>query len=230
MDIEGTTTPLDFVHQVAFPYARSHAEEFIERHAPLPEVIFDLEGLRREHAQDARLGRKPPSLTNGGTPRSFARYIDWLITADRKSTPLKSLQGKIWEEGYASRELVGRVFDDVPDALKRWQTEKRLVAIFSSGSVLAQQLLFAHTTAGDLTKYISAYFDTTTGGKLEPQSYTKIARALGRPPQEIVFLSDVTRELDAAAAAGIEVLLCDRPGNHPPPENTYTLIRSFVEL
>ena len=125
---------------------------------------------------------------------------------------------------------MSRVFDDVPDALKRWQAEKRSVAIFSSGSVLAQQLLFAHTTAGDLTRYVSAYFDTTTGSKVEASSYTKIARTLGCLPQEIVFVSDMTRELDAAAAAGIEVLLCHRPGNHPQPENRYTLIRSFTEL
>jgi enolase-phosphatase E1 len=230
LDIEGTTTPIDFVYQVLFPYARLHARQFIERHASLPEVRLDLDGLRQEHVEDLRRGLKPPALADGGAPQSLAAYIDWLIVQDRKLTPLKSLQGKIWEEGYLSGELQGRVFDDVPAALKRWHRQKRRIAIFSSGSVLAQRLLFAHTTVGDLTKYLSAYFDTTIGSKSKAGSYTNIARALDCAAGEIVFLSDVTPELDAAAAAGFAVLLCQRPGNHPQPENTYKVIPSFDEV
>jgi enolase-phosphatase E1 len=134
---------------------------------------------------------------------------------DRKSTPLKSLQGKIWEEGYRSGELRSQVFDDVPPAFERWNKEQKLVCIYSSGSVLAQKLLFAYTNAGDLTKYIFNYFDTTIGSKVESGSYLAIAGRLGLPPAEIVFASDVVAELDAAHAAGLRTVCVVRPGNRP---------------
>src|SRR6516162_9753789 len=227
LDIEGTTTPIDFVFKVLFSYARSHAEQFLERHRSSPEVLEDLSGLWREHLQDSGQGFSPPALKNPSEPESFVPYIDWLIECDRKSTPLKSLQGKIWAEGYASDELRSQVFDDVLPALTRWRAQNRTLAIFSSGSVLAQQLLFAHTTAGDLTKFLSGYFDTTIGTKTDPGSYGQIARKLECPPAEIVFISDVVSELDGAQAAGLHVLLCNRPGNHPQPENAYNIIQTF---
>jgi len=230
LDIEGTTTPIDFVFKVLFPYARSHVEQFLERHASSPEVLEDLSGLRGEHVQDTSQGFSPPALRNSNEPGSFVPYIDWLIERDRKSTPLKSLQGKIWAEGYASGELRSQVFDDVPPALERWQAQNRTLAIFSSGSVLAQKLLFAHTTAGDLTKFLSAHFDTTIGRKTDLASYGKIARTLERSPAEIVFISDVVAELNGAQAAGLHALLCKRPGNHPQPENAYNIIRTFDNI
>jgi len=149
---------------------------------------------------------------------------------DRKSMPLKSLQGKIWEEGYRSGELRGQVFDDVPRALERWQEQKKNTYIFSSGSVLAQKLLFAHTTAGDLTRHISHYFDTTTGSKTDTKSYQEIANVLHRLPSEVVFISDVTIELDAAKSAGMQTLLCVRPGNRPQPASTHVLIRTLDDV
>ena len=227
LDIEGTTTPIDFVFKVLFPYARSHTEQFLEWHGSLPEVLEDLSGLWREHLQDIVQGFSPPALKNPNEPGSFVRYIDWLIERDRKSTPLKSLQGRIWAEGYASGELCSQVFDDVPPALKRWHEQRRTVAIFSSGSVLAQKLLFAHTTAGDLTKFLSAYFDTTIGTKTDPASYGSIARTLELLPTEIVFVSDVVSELNGAQDAGLRVLLCKRPGNHLQPESAYNIIQTF---
>jgi enolase-phosphatase E1 len=162
-------------------------------------VRADIARLREEHAADAREGLNPPRLhddTQEAELESSVAYMDWLITRDRKSTPLKSLQGKIWEEGYQDGQLHGQVFDDVPRALKRWQERKKNTAIFSSGSVLAQRLLFANTAAGDLTPYISRYFDTTTGGKSDSHSYQEIARILQRLPSVMVFISDVTTELD----------------------------------
>jgi 2,3-diketo-5-methylthio-1-phosphopentane phosphatase len=126
--------------------------------------------------------------------------------------------------------LHGQVFEDVPRALKRWQEQKKQSGIFSSGSVLAQKLLFANTTAGDLTLYISHYFDTTAGSKIGAQSYQEIAHVLQRLPSEIAFISDVTTELDAAKAAGIQALLCVRPGNPPQPVSTHRLIRSLDEV
>jgi enolase-phosphatase E1 len=230
LDIEGTTTPIDFVFRVLFSYARSHTERFLEQHRSSPDVVGDLDCLRREHLEDTHQGLNPPALKNPHEPGSFVAYVDWLIERDRKSTPLKSLQGKIWAEGYASGELCSQVFDDVPPALKRWQGQNRTIAIFSSGSVLAQKLLFAHTPAGDLTRFLSAYFDTTIGTKTDCVSYEKISRMLERSPAEIIFISDVVRELDMAEAAGLQALLCERPGNHPQPENSYRVIRTFDEL
>ena len=230
LDIEGTTTPIDFVSKVLFRYARSHTASFLERHGSSQELLEDLDGLRREHLDDTRQGLNPPALKNPHGPEAFIAYVDWLIERDRKSTPLKSLQGKIWAEGYARGELRSQVFDDVPPAFKRWQAQNRTIAIFSSGSVLAQKLLFAHTASGDLTRFLSAYFDTTVGTKTDSASYEKIATLLKRWPAEIVFISDVVRELDGAEAAGLHALLCERPGNHPQPKNSHKVIRTFDEL
>ena len=230
LDVEGTTTPIDFVFKVLFPYARSHAEGFLERHGSSPDVLEDLNGLQREHLKDARQGLSPPALINPNQPREFAPYVEWLIERDRKSTPLKSLQGKIWAQGYASGELRSQVFDDVPPALRRWQEQNKTVAIFSSGSVLAQKLLFAHTVAGDLTRFLSTYFDTTIGTKTDPVSYEKIARMLECSPPEIVFISDVVSELDGAEAAALQTLFCERPGNHPQPANSHDLVRTFDDV
>jgi enolase-phosphatase E1 len=227
LDIEGTTTPLDFVHHVLFPYARSHVRPFLEQQLASPDVRADVAALRQEHLVDVRQDLNPPSLRND-TPatdfESLVQYIQWLTERDRKSTPLKSLQGKVWEEGYRTGELRSPIFGDVPSALRRWQEQARNTCIFSSGSVLAQKLLFAHTTAGDLTAHISGYFDTSGGAKTDPESYVKIARALQQSPSEAVFISDVSAELDAAQAAGFWTLLCYRPGNRPQPANKHVLI------
>src|SRR5205823_401284 len=132
-----------------------------------------------------------------------------------KSTALKSIQGKIWDKGFANGELKGEVFPDVPSALRRWTEEGKKVYIFSSGSVLAQKLVFGHTQYGDLTKYLSGFFDTKTGPKREPQSYNTIAKKIGIAPNDILFLSDVPEELIAAQQAGMQTKLVVRPGNKP---------------
>src|SRR5262249_22946443 len=148
-----------------------------------------------------------------------------------KSTPLKSLQGKIWEEGYRTGQLCGQVFEDVPRAFDRWREQGKQIYIYSSGSVLAQKLLFSNTEAGNLTPLISGYFDTNIGLKKDAGSYRRIADKLGRLPSEILFVSDVAAELDAAAKAGLQVVLCSRPGHELPagPLN-YTAIETFDEL
>ena len=148
---------------------------------------------------------------------------------DRKSTGLKSLQGKIWEAGYRSGELRGEVYEDVPRAFARWKEQQRIIAIFSSGSVLAQRLLFAHSTAGDLTGYLQAYFDTTTGAKQEAESHRRIAEALQSQPPEILFLSDVVAELDAARLAGMQTALCVR-AELSPPAGAHPVIHAFDEV
>jgi len=217
LDIEGTTTPITFVYDVLFPFARRRIREY------LPQA--DLESLKREHEEDLRQGRNPPAWS-----AEPVEYLQWLIDQDRKSTPLKSLQGKIWLEGYERGELRGEVFQDVPRSLERWRQKEIDVRIFSSGSILAQRLLFSNTASGDLTVFMSGYFDTTTGPKNDPASYRQIADAFGIPASEIVFISDVTRELDAARQAGMQTLLCIRPGNHPQPPHDHRTITTLDEV
>jgi len=216
LDIEGTTTPIAFVHEVLFSYARDHAKDFLASNVDAD----DITRLREEHAADVSNGEHPPA--------ELAAYVEWLIARDRKSTGLKSLQGKIWRQGYLDGSLKSQVYADVAPAFARWRTRGLSISIFSSGSVLAQQLLFAHTDAGDLTKFIDHYFDTNVGKKADAASYLRIAEALSLPAKEVLFISDVVAELDGANEAGMETLLSIRPGN-PPQEGAekYRAIHSF---
>jgi len=226
LDIEGTTTPIAFVHEVLFSYARTHVRDFLTSNADSAEVRADVAVLREEHAADVGNNNQPPAIDEG-----IAVYVEWLIERDRKSTGLKSLQGKIWRRGYADGSLKSQVYDDVAPAFERWRAKGLSVNIFSSGSVLAQQLLFAHTNAGDLTKFIENYFDTNVGKKGEAESYRRIAEALRLRAGDVLFISDVVAELDAASEAGMQALLSIRPGN-PPQNNTdrYRAIHSFDEI
>ena len=218
LDIEGTTTPIDFVHDVLFAYARDHVRDFLTDNFDSAEVRADIALLREEHEVDVRENRNPPPLA--GDIESIATYVKWLIACDRKSTGLKSLQGKIWQQGYLAGVLKSQVFADVRPALERWRARGLSISIFSSGSVLAQRLLFAHTDAGDLTRFIDNYFDTQVGKKGEANSYRRIAEALNLHPGEILFISDVITELDAAREAGMKTLFCIRPSN--PSTNNAT--------
>ncbi|MDQ3181152.1 MAG: acireductone synthase [Acidobacteriota bacterium] len=165
------------------------------------------------------------------TAESFADYLLWLMDEDRKSTPLKSLQGKIWQTGYESGELKSEVFDDVVRAFERWKSENKTIAIYSSGSVLAQQLLFRYTNFGDLTYFISNCFDTETGAKRDAESYRKIASALGFSTETLAFVSDISEELDAAKKAGFQTFLAIRQGNKPINHKTnHQPIHSFDEI
>jgi enolase-phosphatase E1 len=217
LDIEGTTTPISFVYDVLFPFARAHAAEHLDEEAQ--------RSLKLEYDSDAAKGVMPPAWSKGALA-----YVHWLMDQDRKSTALKTLQGRIWQEGYRRGELHGEVFPDVPVALKKWNDAGIDVRIYSSGSILAQQLLFSTTRDGDLTRYLKGYFDTTTGAKTQPSSYTTISEAFALRPSEIVFISDVTRELDAANAAGLQVRLAVRPGNPVQPAHVYPSIKTFAEV
>jgi len=222
LDVEGTTTPIDFVANVLFPYARRHVRTFVERNRS--SVRDALDRLRDDLG--AEVGA-PPWLES---PASIETAVHWLMDRDRKSTGLKSLQGKIWEEGYRNGKLRSVVFDDVPAALQRWSRGGRTLAVFSSGSVLAQKLLFAHTQAGDLTPLVRAHFDTTIGAKKDAESYGKIARQLETAAPEVLFVSDVRAEIDAAAAAGMQTRLCVRPGNAPAEPGPHEILRNFNDL
>ena len=221
LDIEGTTTPIAFVHDVLFSYARAHVRDFLTANINSEEVQADIALLREE--------RQPTPLDQDID--SLVAYIDWLIAQDRKSTGLKSLQGKIWREGYVNGSLKSQVYSDVAPALERWHAAGLNVSIFSSGSVLAQQLLFAHTDAGDLTRFIDNYFDTNVGKKGEAQSYLHIATALNLKSEKIMFISDIVAELEAAEAAGMKPVLSIRPGNHPQNDSDrYPTIHNFDQL
>ena len=230
LDIEGTTTPIDFVYNVLFPYARLHAKNYLETHRPKMEI----DGLINKNIEDERLGLDPPLLERSPEQVSIDTlnaYVQWLMDRDRKTTALKSLQGKIWEDGYRKNELRSQIFEDVPFAFKRWREQDKLICIYSSGSVLAQKLLFANTEAGDLSQSINGYYDTNIGGKKEAASYSSIAADMNLEASSILFISDVTDELDAAATAGLSTLLCVRPGNHKyPPETIHKIIKTFDEI
>jgi enolase-phosphatase E1 len=227
LDIEGTVTPVSFVQDVLFPYARERISGWVQAYANEPEVRAAIQMLRREHGEES--GEEAPPPWHDADPGAYAC---WLIDRDRKSTPLKTLQGRIWEDAYRAGMLMAPVFDDVPKALARWTKSGREVAIFSSGSVLAQRLLFANTTAGDLTRHLSGYFDTATGPKRDRASYERIAAARGKTPAEVLFLSDVPAELDAAREAGMRTALCVRPGAPEPKPGAafHTVIRTFDEV
>jgi enolase-phosphatase E1 len=230
LDIEGTTTPVEFVYQVLFPYARNQLRRFV--HQQPQTIASDIKSLRKEHTIDLQQGLNPPAWDDGPDSLlpSMIAYVEWLMDRDRKSPALKSLQGKIWQEGYLSGELRGQVYSDVPVAFERWSRQGRDICIFSSGSVLAQKLLFAHTTAGDLTPFIRDYFDTSTGAKTAEQSYRRIAAALKVPASEIVFLSDTRGELDSAQLAGMQTACCIRSAQHQRESSNHPVIRTFDEI
>ncbi len=190
LDIEGTTSSISFVADELFPYARTHLRDFAAAHAEaVAPILADVPG-----------------------DDPLATLLDW-IDEDRKATPLKTLQGMIWANGYADGTLKGHVYPDTPRALRRWQAAGIPVHIYSSGSIAAQKLLFRHSIAGDLTPLIAGYFDTTSGPKRDAGSYAAIAAALGLAPPEILFVSDVQAEIDAARAAGLQALLIARAGD-----------------
>lgn len=229
LDIEGTTTPIDFVHQKLFPYARTRMKDFLAEN--LGSLENEIKRLKTEYTEDFAAGDYA-EVFDENSASSIASYANFLIDRDRKSTGIKSLQGKIWQSGYETGELKSEVFADVPPAFKRWTADGKSIAIFSSGSVLAQRLLFANTEHGNLTSYISSYFDTNVGGKKEAGSYLKIACSESFPQVEnFLFVSDVTEELDAAREAGMKTLLSIRRGNAPiSKESKHRIIHSFDEI
>jgi enolase-phosphatase E1 len=215
LDIEGTLSPLAFVHEVMFPFAREHAAGWLTAHWG-HEVITQL-------AHDA-------GVDSFRDPHDAEAAVHRLMDADAKVTGLKQLQGLIWEQGFRSGDLRSTLFDDVVPALDHWRELGYSFRIYSSGSIHAQRLFFAHTTAGDLTSRFSGYYDTTTGSKKEATSYTAIATNCGLPASEILFISDLVDELDAAQAAGMNTALAMRPGNKPQLESGHPSITSFSEI
>jgi enolase-phosphatase E1 len=233
LDIEGTATPIDFVYKTLFPFASRKMESFLRDHAQDFEIQSLIKDLRAQHEVDERNDLQPPSWMDDSEEArlgSSVAYGQWLMARDSKCTPLKSLQGRIWQEGFTSGELRGEVFPDVPLAFRRWRRQGKTIGIYSSGSVLAQQLLFRTTTAGDLTSYISAFFDTRMGAKTEAESYKKIAASLSSGPQHFLFISDAEKEIEAAQSAGMQSLLCERDPGSASSRGPNEAIHTFDDL
>lgn len=189
-DIEGTTSSIDFVHETLFPYARKHLRSFLQAHGEEPAVQAELTAVAQEVGRELSLDEAADVLEN------------W-IDEDRKITPLKSLQGLIWAQGYAAGELQGHVYADTPECLRQWQAQGIRLYVYSSGSVAAQKLIFGHSSAGDLTPLFSGYFDTRIGAKRETAAYQAILAEIALPAEQVLFLSDIGAELDAARDAGL---------------------------
>ena len=217
-DIEGTTSSISFVKDVLFPYARKRLPAFIVTHTD----NVDVQHWLHEAAKEANL----ISATQQEMIALLQRWID----EDRKATPLKALQGMIWEEGYREGAFRAHLYPDTAPALEQWKRQGLDLYVYSSGSVQAQKLYFAHCDAGDLTPLFSGYFDTETGPKRAADSYRRIAQAIGRPAAEILFLSDIVEELDAARSAGMRTTLLARAPARCPAGGTHPCVADFSSI
>jgi enolase-phosphatase E1 len=233
LDVEGTTTPISFVYNKLFPYARSHMRTWLSEHHTDTEVRDALFHLEKENIADARNAAPLFSLANDhqSLADSAAAYCLWLMDRDRKAAPLKTIQGLIWREGFQRGELQSEVFADVPTSFSEWRKQGCRLAIYSSGSVTAQRLIFEHTPYGNLLPLIDAFFDTRVGPKQDMKSYCNILNTLGIEAHEALFISDVSAELDAASRAGLSVALAIRPGTSAQPNSSnYRAVHSFAGL
>jgi enolase-phosphatase E1 len=209
VDIEGTISTIAFVHDVLFPYADAHLDEYVAAHRTDAEVAQAM-------LEAARLAGEPDDADDATV---LAQLHEW-TAEDRKATPLKTLQGLIWAEGYAAGDLRAHIYPDAAAGLRRWHEAGVELYVYSSGSISAQKVLFANNSQGDLTPLFSDYFDTTIGHKREARSYTAISRAMRTPPEDIVFLSDVDAELDAAHETGMQTVRLLRAADTPAGATT----------
>ncbi|XP_037949470.1 enolase-phosphatase E1-like [Teleopsis dalmanni] len=217
LDIEGTTTSISFVKDELFPYAIEHAKEFLDEtweDATTKEVVNNLQVLNEFNEFKQNTNEDSLDISS----KIIADFVKYLTDLDLKLGPFKTLQGMIWKKGYEDGKLKGHLFDDCFSAFFNWNSVDLNVAIYSSGSVAAQKLLFSHSVSGDLSPVISHYFDTTIGNKRVPESYIQIAKEMGLVIREIVFLTDVWEEAKAAKQAGMQVIIMLRPGNAPLTE------------
>jgi methylthioribulose 1-phosphate dehydratase/enolase-phosphatase E1 len=237
LDIEGTTTPITFVKDVLFPFALNNVESFLKNTWDTQATQVDVAALRLQSVKDQKSHPEASKIMPATSSRdnliaSIVDYVAWNIAADRKVTALKQLQGHIWEFGYQSGELKSKVYDDVPKFMQRMQQKKVKVGIYSSGSREAQRSLFKYTNHGDLREYLSCYFDTKVGHKRESNSYKEILQYLGvDSAKDVLFITDVIQEAEAAAEIGIDVALSVRPGNAAiPVQHHFRMIHSFDDI
>ncbi len=223
LDIEGTITPISFVIDTLFPYAHDHAYRFLCDHWHEEDVREDVEALRALAEEQGSAVRIPEldEASEAAVRGAVRDFVQRLIHDDSKATALKSLQGKIWREGYERGSIRGEFYDDALRAMERWSARGIRIAIYSSGSVEAQQLLFRHSVEGDLTGLVAAWFDTAVGPKREPSSYETIAEELDVDPGRILFATDVVAEAEAASEAGLQVVVMARLGNPQQPAHRF---------
>jgi len=214
-DIEGTTSSISFVKDVLFPYARNHLPDFIRQHRDDATVQRLLADVRHEAGC--------AEMNDEGVVTQLIRWID----EDQKITPLKALQGLIWLDGYRQGAFTGHIYADAVEYLQKWHDQGYALYIYSSGSVQAQKLLFGHSDAGDLNPLFSGHFDTLIGGKKEADSYRRIAAQIGIQAGDILFLSDIQEELDAAAAAGLQTYWLVRDRDVIDPNAVHRQVRDF---
>ena len=226
LDIEGTTSSISFVYDVMFPFVRRELDKYLRVNweAPALNEVCDL------IAKDAGYESFDVWYGNRGEEDEHQQLLTEevlrLMDGDVKATGLKALQGLIWQSGFESGEIRAHIYDDVLPAIQAWNNAGCDIRIYSSGSIAAQKLFFGHTVVGNMLHLFQGHYDTTTGPKKEVESYCAIAKNFGLPPAEILFLSDVLAELEAARAAGLQTCLCKRPGNvvvevgHGQPEIT----------
>jgi len=230
LDIEGTVSPLAYVHAVMFPFARAALPDFLAGQLHRPEVVAALARMAADAGSpDLRTWCGHDARSADAVPAIVAR-THTLMDRDEKSTGLKQLQGLVWERGFHTGAVRAVLFPDVAHTLQRWKDAGRRIRIYSSGSAHAQRLFFAHTDAGDLTPLLEGHHDTTAGPKQSTASYTAIANAAEVAPGDVLFLSDVVGELDAARAAGMQTALALRPGNREVPAHTHPSFHSLEEI
>lgn len=231
LDIEGTTSSVSFVYDEMFPYVRRELWNFLSSEWDNLDVQLACEQIARDAGHDSLAAWGGESATNIDRVDLVAAEVVRLMDDDVKSTGLKSLQGLIWKSGFDSGELKSHVFDDVAPSIRKWNAAGRDVRIYSSGSVKAQLLFFGNTIVGNLLDQFKGHYDTTTGPKKETESYQKIAEQFGYPAGEVLFLSDVTEELDAARTAGMQTGLCIRVGNAEVSDaNGHEQITDFAQI
>jgi len=228
LDIEGTTTSVGFVFDVLFPFARQHVAGFLTAQGATVEVGETLAMLTADALSERAAGLDCPEVLESATRFATAEAaMLWMMDRDRKTQGLKRLQGQIWRAGYEQGTLESDVFDDVPVALRKWRSEGARIFIYSSGSVAAQQLLFRYSRCGDLTGFLDGYFDTAVGEKRSAASYARILSEVGAEGSQVLFLTDIVAEADAATAAGMRVCISERPGNASQPEHGYAVSSRF---
>lgn len=231
VDIEGTTTPISFVYEVLFPFARQHLGAWLEANIATAKGTSILEEFRALAVADKEDGRTIPDLSEGpGLAERVAGYALQQMDSDRKTTALKMLQGEVWISGYESGELQGVVWPDVVEAFKRWEAADVSIWVYSSGSIAAQKLLFGNSDHGNLLTWVDGHFDTTTGPKKEAASYRAIADEIGSPPGRLLFATDNLDEAVAADEAGWAVVVLRRPGNPDIDAHEFVEAAKFDEL
>lgn len=231
LDIEGTTSSVSFVYDEMFPLVLRELDAFLDENAQQDDVIAACQQIASDAGQDSLSAWAGGDLTTKETQTVVAAEVRRLMADDVKATGLKQLQGLIWKSAFESGQLKAHLYEEVAPALQRWHTAGKTLRIYSSGSVQAQKLFFGHTIAGDLLSLISGHNDTKTGGKRDAESYRAIADEAGTSASEMLFLSDVREELDAARSAGYVTALVVRPGNKPVADgHSHPVIRSFDEI